>query len=435
MIFIFVPFAAWYTGQELLAEDYPVFLSSTLLSSFVAPITGLPFSLDLMNIPQETFQLFVVSSVLTDRIRVVLGAFHLVTLTLLTIAASHGIARFRVRKLIEALIVTSISGTILLIGLNFLLRKNLEQIPTNEDLLNRFALISPEQPYEIQNSPKRNPQRLRRGENTLSRIKRRGKMRVGYYPNSLPFAFLNKDSMLVGYGIDLAHRLASDLDADIEFIPLESGKLVEQLNKDYFDIVMSDIFISSRYAEEVELSHPYLKVSLALVVPKENKNFDDFGRAIKLDTFTVAYFERAEIASEFLTYFPHAGAYPIKTMEEFFQPAPNDSIQLDAYLTSAERASAFTVVFPEYKVSNPLPYHIENSLVFPLARDEVWRKYVDNWIDYRTQDGTFQQIYDQWILGREYKPKEKPWSILHNVILKGKTDSIPPPPIEPTTPN
>jgi len=101
MIFIFVPFAGWYTGKILTPGDYPLFLSSTLLSSFVAPITGLPFSLDILKIPQETFQLFVVSTVLTDRIRVVLGAFHLITLTLLTITAGAGLLKLNKKKLIQ----------------------------------------------------------------------------------------------------------------------------------------------------------------------------------------------------------------------------------------------------------------------------------------------------------------------------------------------
>ena len=101
MIFIFVPFAGWYTGKILAPGDYPLFLSSTLLSSFVAPITGLPFSLDILKIPQETFQLFVVSTVLTDRIRVVLGAFHLITLTLLTITAGAGLLKLNKKKLIQ----------------------------------------------------------------------------------------------------------------------------------------------------------------------------------------------------------------------------------------------------------------------------------------------------------------------------------------------
>ena len=172
----------------------------------------------------------------------------------------------------------------------------------------------------------------------------------------------------------------------------------------------------------MELSKPYLHVSLALLTKKDNINFDDFKTAIKLDTFTISYFERPEIANEFLSYFPNGGSYSITDPEEFFDPNFNDSIKIDAHLTSAERAAAVTVGHPEYKVVNPLPYHINNALVFPIAKDEVWRRYIDKWIDFRTNDGTFQRIYDQWILGKEFKKDQKTWSIYDN-ILKPKWES------------
>lgn len=427
LIFIFVPFAAWYSGKELLLTDYPIFLSSTLLSSFVAPITGLPFSLNLLNIPQETFQLFVVSTVITDRIRVVLGAFHLITLTLLTISASQGFLKFKKKKLIKSLVVISTIGIMSIFGMNILLKKSMQNIPTNEEIINSFTLISHEQPYEILNVAKKNPHKKWRGENILSRIKRRGILRVGFYENSMPFTFYNKDSVLVGYDIDLAHQLAFDLKADIEFVPINSGLLIKEINDDYYDIVMSGIFISSSYAQQMELSKPYLNVSLALVVKKENKNFNTFETTSKLDTFTIAYFERGEIASEFVSFFPKAGTVAISDINDFFLLDSGDSIKTDAYLTSAERASALTIMYPEYKMVNPIPYHIKNALVFPLANDQVWTKYVDKWIDYRTKDGTFQHIYNQWILGQEFKKEQKDWSIYENIIKTkwlSKSDTV-----------
>ena len=71
---------------------------------------------------------------------------------------------------------------------------------------------------------------------------------------------------------------------------------------------------------------------------------------------------------------------------------------------------------------NPLPYHINNTLVFPIARDNTWKQYIDNWIDFRTNDLTFERIYDQWILGKEFKKEEETWSIYEN-ILKPKWES------------
>ena len=416
MIFIFVPFAAWFTGKTLLITDYPLFLSTTLLSSFVAPITGMPFTLGVLNIPKETFQLFVVSSVFTDRIRVFLGAFHLITLTLLTISAILGIFKVKVKKLVQALTVIILMISISIFSLNIFINKSMKNIPSNREKYDHFKIISPLQPYTVFDKAAPNPVKKWRRENIISRIKRRGKIRIGFYKNSLPFIFYNSDSALVGYGADLAHQLAHDLKVSIEFVPIDPGRLVDEMNKDYFDIVMSDIFISSRYAQELDLSKPYLNVSLALLVHKDNNGFKDYKTALKLDTFTVSYLERWEIADEFLSYFEHGGSYPITDVNQFFNQTKTDSIKIDAHLTSAERAAALTVFHPEYKLVNPLPYHINNALVFPIARDDVWLRYIDKWIDYRMKDGTFQKVYDQWILGHMHKQKNSSWSFYNNII-------------------
>ncbi len=422
MIFIFVPFAAWYSGEALQLLEFPIFLSSTLLSSFVAPITGLPFSLDLLSIPRETFQLFVVSTVLTDRIRVVLGAFHLITLTILTISATNGFIKLRKRKFTKALIVTALVTVVSIYGLQLLLKKSMSNIPTNEEIINRVSLISDEQPYKILDYSHKIRSKAWRNENTLSRINRLNTIRVGYYPNSIPFAFINKDSALVGYGIDLAHQLAKDLKASIEFVPIAKGELVNSVKHKKVDIIMSDIFLSSEYAALMELSKPYLNISLALLTKKDNTNFDTYDNAVQLDTFNLSYFERPEIAQEYLTYFPKGNAIKIDDYDQIFDDVDSafikvDSIKIDAHLTSAERAAAITVVYPGFKVVNPLPYHVNNALVFPIVQDLVWRRYIDNWIDFRTHDGVFQRIYDQWILGKEYKKHQKPWSVYDNIIL------------------
>ncbi len=415
MIFIFVPFAAWYTGNEFTISDYPLFLSSTLLSSFVAPITGLPFSLDLMDVPSETFQLFVVSTVLTDRIRVVLGAFHLVALTLLTVSASNGFMSIKWGKVTQTVLVTValMGGSIF--GLNKLLEKSMAGIPTNAEIMDNFQLINPQVNYEII-KPAKNPKRLRRSENIMARIKRTNQLRVGYYPNSMPFVFENSKGRFVGFGVEMAHQLAFDLGVELQFVPIEKGKLVEWMNQDYFDIVMSDIFLSSEYAEQMSLSKSYMDISLALLTKGENNELNTFESASTLDSFTIAYYIRKEIAEDYITFFPHAGLYDIADFESLFAISDSDSVHIDALLTSAERASSWTITHPDFKVVNPLPYHLNNTLVYPIARDDVWREYINRWIDYRTKDGTYERVYQQWILGKEYRKDTKAWSVYHDVL-------------------
>jgi ABC-type amino acid transport substrate-binding protein len=306
------------------------------------------------------------------------------------------------------LIVFIMGGSIW--GLNKVLSISMANIPTNQEIVNEFQLISKPVAYTI-TTPKRNPNWLRSSENILGRMKRRGILRVGYYENSMPFVFENDSGNLVGFDIDMAHQLARDLDVSLEFVPITTGKLIPWLKADYYDIVMSDVFLSSEYAKEIMLSKSYMEVSLALLTKNEFNSFNSFQEAIALDTFTLGYFVRKEIAQDFISYFPKGGIVGMDSYDSLFSDSYTDSLKMDALLTSAERASAWTVFHPDYKVVNPLPYHMYNSLVFPLATDEVWREYVNRWIDYREKDGTIQRMYDQWILGKEYRQSTASWSV------------------------
>ena len=89
-------------------------------------------------------------------------------------------------------------------------------------------------------------------------------------------------------------------------------------------------------------------------------------------------------------------------------------------MTSAERASDLTILHPDYKVVNPLPYRMFNSLVFPVANDLTWLNYINRWVKVRKNDGTFDRVYRQWILGIEDRVEEPTWSVLDKWILKNE---------------
>jgi ABC-type amino acid transport substrate-binding protein len=65
----------------------------------------------------------------------------------------------------------------------------------------------------------------------MERINKTGTIRVGYVPNRIPFSYFNTVGELVGFDIDMAHKLAKDFDWDIEFIPIDLDKLTKQLKK------------------------------------------------------------------------------------------------------------------------------------------------------------------------------------------------------------
>jgi ABC-type amino acid transport substrate-binding protein len=78
---------------------------------------------------------------------------------------------------------------------------------------------------EVLEHPEPNPFPLKPGQSRLERIRERGVLRVGFNDDNLPYAFRNARGELVGLDIEMAHRLARDLNASLEFVPFERKTL------------------------------------------------------------------------------------------------------------------------------------------------------------------------------------------------------------------
>src|SRR6476620_8624321 len=116
---------------------------------------------------------------------------------------------------------------------------------------------------------------------TLARLRQRGMLRVGFIPDALPFAFFNSRGDLVGFDIELAHHLASELSVRLEFVPIDRGRMEEQLGGGYCDIVMSGVAVTTLRAATLLFSNSYLDETFALVVPDYAREQFSSWRAIE----------------------------------------------------------------------------------------------------------------------------------------------------------
>ena len=79
----FVLFAGWFVGAPVPAREYPSLAGAGLLSLFGSLNTAVPFLLDLVRLPADLFQLFIVSSVVNSRFGSAAAAMHTFALALL----------------------------------------------------------------------------------------------------------------------------------------------------------------------------------------------------------------------------------------------------------------------------------------------------------------------------------------------------------------
>jgi hypothetical protein len=109
---------------------------------------------------------------------------------------------------------------------------------------------------------------------------------------------------------------------------------------------------------------------------------------------------------------------PIDRIDDMFVPHVPP---IDAIVATAERGSAYTLLHPEYSVAVPKPRPFKVPLAYVIAgRDRAMAAMVDTWIELKRKDGTIDELFAHWILGQDDAPKRPRWSVIDNVLHRGR---------------
>jgi len=413
---LFIPFAGWFLGNSLAPHEFPGFLAAGVVSYFGGPLLAMPFLLDMMHLPRDMMHLFVLSGVWGERVGDSLGVMHLVAFTLITTTAFLGRLRLKLLPLVKYLVVVTILGVLMVGGLRVMLSRTLRYTEGKDEIILNMQLL--EEPVEHVVIPEAspNPQPLLPGETLLERIQRRGVIRVGYNEDKLPFAYFNIQDELVGFDVNMAHAFARDLGVSIEFVRFDRASLADQLANDDFDVVMSGLVGTLERARDMENTTPYLDVTLGFVVPdyrvRRFESIDSLRREGKLKIgfvdLTRGFVERLQVA------LPDAEFIELPTSQQYFT---TDWEELDAFLTSAESGSAFTLFYPEFECVVPRGLEVSQPLFYAVgARDDEMKDLLEHWVSLRKKDGTVQEYYDHWILGKLPSEKQRRWCVIRDVL-------------------
>ncbi len=415
VVMSFIPFSAWFVGSPLTLVQYVVLLPVGFLVLFGSASVAIPFMLDIMRLPSDMFRVFVVTDVLIDRLSNALAAMHLFTFGILTTSALFGLLHIRWQSLRNLLISALVLAAIAIGGTRIHLSNSLGAYDKDQIIAN-MQLLEKSVPSVII-EPEPNPVPLRPNQSSLSRIRERGIIRVGYIPDNLPFSYFNARGELVGFDIDMAQRLAQELKVKIEFVPFSLAQLNYGLDQDYFDIAMSGVLGTiERSFEQVRFSDPYLNVTMALVVPDyRDHEFATLESIREIESLKIGITDQKLFGDKLKLYMPNVETVFLESPRDFFEQKGIGK-DVDALLTSAEAGSAWTLLYPRFQVVNPLPRQVAIPLVYPFQGDATMDEFIDHWVELKKLDGTIDEAYDYWILGQGSEQKEPRWSIIRNVL-------------------
>jgi ABC-type amino acid transport substrate-binding protein len=240
-------------------------------------------------------------------------------------------------------------------------------------------------------------------------------LRVGYMPDALPFSFFNVKGDLVGFDVELAHRLAGELRVALEFLPIDRARLADQVESGYCDIVMAGVAVTTLRAGLLLFSSSYLDETVGFAVPDHARDeFSTWDSIRARPSVTIAVPDVPYYIDMIRQRIPRA---QIRVVQDIGRVFADWDPAVAALALPAERGSAWTLLYPQFSVVVPEPGLVKVPLAFPIARhDQAFASFMSTWIDLKRKDGTIEALYGYWVLGRDTSARRPRWSILRNVL-------------------
>jgi polar amino acid transport system substrate-binding protein len=241
-------------------------------------------------------------------------------------------------------------------------------------------------------------------ESVLETIKKRGKLRAGV-ATFVPWVMRSKDGELIGFEIDVAKKIADDMDVEIEFVPTAFSGIIPALIAGEFDIIMTGISLVPKRNLTVNFSNPYNWGGIGMAANKKltgTWKAEDFNKSDVV--FTVRRGSNDSIASV-RKIAPKAKIRQFDDDAQAIQDVLNGTAH--AFITAEPKPTNYTRDYPD-QVWQPLGK--QKLLRWPSAfavrkGDPDIINWLNNWITLATERGFIEERHDYWFRGIEWKDK------------------------------
>ena len=201
---------------------------------------------------------------------------------------------------------------------------------------------------------------------------------------------------------------------NLEMVPSSWQTVVKQLNNGECDIGTAQA-MTPGVALHGAFTIPVMDRTVAFLVKDYKRaDFNTSEGLHHLKAPTLGAVNEPYIVELLQTWLPHAILHDVNTPKEFIEEYGD---KLDAYVTTVEKAGAWSLLHPEYSVVIPVPEVIKIPAAFPIPHgEEGLEDFMSIWISMKEKDRTIQKAYDYWVLGKQFKKKQPRWSVIRDVL-------------------
>jgi polar amino acid transport system substrate-binding protein len=237
----------------------------------------------------------------------------------------------------------------------------------------------------------------------IEEVQDRGTLKVGLGLFE-PWSICSADGGLIGFEIDVATKVAEDMDVEVEFVPTNWNYIIPALIAEEFDVIISGMTILPHRNLKINFTSPYNNTAIFLVANQTRAVYNNLG---SLDDFN----------SPNVTIATRRGASSIPAIENVFPDAvielfDTDTAVLDAVVSGdVHAAAAFATTGASWVEAHPDSLYLVSDdpffsevLAMGVRKGDVDAlNFLSGWISIREADGWLPQHRQHWFETRDWE--------------------------------
>ena len=233
----------------------------------------------------------------------------------------------------------------------------------------------------------------------IETIKKRGVLRVGV-SSFVPWAMRDKSGKFIGFDIDVATKVAEDMEVKVEFVPTAWAGIIPALLAKKFDVIISSMSIRPSRNLTVNFSIPYSHSGQQMVANSKlaaGLELADFNDA----DVTIACRRGATSCNAVQELFPKANMRRFDDDAQSFQEVVNGNAH--AVISLAPKPRFWMSKYPDKLFMVSEEDLTRGDEAFGIRKgDPDAINFFDTWIRVNTSNGWLEKRHDFWFKTQDW---------------------------------
>jgi len=235
----------------------------------------------------------------------------------------------------------------------------------------------------------------------IENVKKAGVLRIGI-STFVPWSMRDKKGDLIGFEIDVANKVASDMGVKAEFVPTAWDGIIPALLAGKFDVIISGMSITPQRNLTVNFTIPYAHSGKQTAAnTKRAAGFNSLA-AFNDPAVTITCRRGTSTCVAAQKVFPKATLRQFDDEAQTLQEVLNGNAH--AVVTSAPKPRLWTLDHPDTLFMPSEENLTKSDEAFAVRKgDPDAINFFDNWILFNTSNGWIEERHDYWFKGNAWK--------------------------------